>query len=414
VFLREQDTTETALSIAAPIATQFAKDLATEHILNPLMNKASKIFRKDEKKVIKVEQQALAALARSKGRALPPIPQQSNRSQPSSTAPVAFARVQRQRRPRITMGKRGEVCTVRHSEYIGEVTGSTNFATTSYAVNPALPNLFAWLANIAARFEQYKFKKLNFRVETENPTSQGGSVMIAVDYDVLDSAPLTKQALMAYKSAVRTAPWERVDMPLDLANDGGAYSLRYTRTGAIPTNADQKTYDLCDLYIATQNCNGASLELYVDYEVELHTPQFGNPIGAGNISSLATQTNGMTAGSPFGTSGGLWNQVVGSPGWVLSNDGKTFTCQYPGKYLCSVTAESATVISTGWTDPPTGTATINYHLSPSLGGSNTSAAQVLVVTALAGQTLVLTLGGVTVGSNMLTTFRSSPYSNSAN
>jgi len=164
---------------------------------------------------------------------------------------------------------------VRHKEYIKDIQGSAVFVNTAYAVQPAVPVLFPWLSSIAARYEQYQFRKLKFVFETEKPTSAGGSVMIAIDYDSSDAPAQSKLSLMSYHGAQRAPIWTSCAYDCDSKNLKNFGPKRFTRIGYIPSGLDIKTYDLGNFQIATQGCADASVigELYVEYEIELHTPQ---------------------------------------------------------------------------------------------------------------------------------------------
>lgn len=164
---------------------------------------------------------------------------------------------------------------VRHREYLKDIQGSALFVNTSYWIQPAVPVLFPWLSSIAARYEQYQFRKLKFCYETEKPTSAGGSIMLAIDFDASDSAAQSKASLMSYHGAQRAPVWSSCTVICDSKNLLNFGPKRFTRLGSLAPHQDVKTYDLGTLQVATQGCLDSSVigELYVEYEVELHTPQ---------------------------------------------------------------------------------------------------------------------------------------------
>lgn len=164
---------------------------------------------------------------------------------------------------------------VTHREYIKDIQGSATFVNTSQPIQPAIPIIFPWLSSIAARYEQYRFKKLHFCFETEKPTSSGGSLMMAVDYDASDAAALGKASLMSYYGAVRSPIWSECTFECDPRSLTGFGPRRFTRIGSLAGDQDIKTYDIGTFQIATQGCADASVigELYVEYTIELYTPQ---------------------------------------------------------------------------------------------------------------------------------------------
>lgn len=226
--------------------------------------------------------------------------------------------VAKTRVPTIKATNRGFVVT--HREYIQDVTAAdANFRNNTLSVNPGLATTFPWLSAIAGRFESYLFRRLHFIYEPICPTTTPGAVMMAVDYDAADSAPTSKVVLMAYRGAVRSAPWNitRFDATRgDLRKFG---VQRFVRTTSNPANTDLKTYDVGNFQIATQNTPGTPTtlgELYVEYEVEFYTPQIPTSVvrsqrnviqtakidipaaGAGNIV-LSSRIVGDTDSPPF-------------------------------------------------------------------------------------------------------------------
>jgi len=261
-----------------------------------------------------------------------------NQSRPQRVTPigrtqqvsVAQSRRITQSSPSIRMSGKGEICVVKHREYVQDLVGSTNYNVVSLPINPGLPALFLWLSSVAIRFESYRFRKLKFYYETESPTSQGGTILLGIDYDALDSPPVSKQQMMAYKSSVRAAPWSQCQLVADLLKDGEALPLRFVRSGTISTTNDLRLYDLGVFLMASQAAGGASGELYVEYEVELHTPNIAPGSGLEfQSSNLASQSQG----APFGTVPASVVVLGQGIGIILASDGTTFTFQQTGSYL---------------------------------------------------------------------------------
>jgi hypothetical protein len=133
--------------------------------------------------------------------------------------------------------------------------------------------VFPYLSNIAASFEYYKFRKLKLRYEPSCSTSTAGVVMLCIDYDASDAAPLGKTAFMMNQNATRCSSWSRSTMDL-VAKANGAQVKRFVLNDTPPPNTDVKMYNLGNLFIATQGSPAAPVgEIYVDYEVELSVPQ---------------------------------------------------------------------------------------------------------------------------------------------
>lgn len=318
-----------------------------------------------------------------------------------SQAPVSVSRVRRQTAPSIQMAGNGEKCRIRHREYVAEVSGSTSFATTSYVMQPGLQTLFNWLAAIAGQFEKYRFLAVRFCYETENATSQGGSIMYAFDWDVLDTAPLSKQELMSMKSSVRAAPWQEFCLELDMRD--AQKDWYYTRSGSVPSGADAKLYDMGNLVVASQNASGASGELYIEYDIELIVPQQNQSPISGRVVGAGT----MSATQLIGTSGAY--STGSNVGWSLGSDGSTYTCTVAGDYLFQHRLVGTTLVVTSAGSAPGGTATTTEILGVANTGG-TDASYTYIVRAQVGQTVAPSIDSAAAVSTSTTRIARYNYS----
>jgi len=173
--------------------------------------------------------------------------------------------------------------------------------------------------------------------------------MMAVDFDAADCAPVNKLEVMAFHNAVRSAVWEeccyRSDGP-DLQKFG---VQRYIRKGGLNPNLDIKTYDVGNLFIASQGEVDTSAigELYVVYDVELITPQLsGNEQESGRIITSSTTLN-----MPFLPP----NTQTGSSA-IHTNDVNSLDFDHPGCYM--LTCDFQGTVITGTLPALAGDATI--------------------------------------------------------
>jgi len=189
-------------------------------------------------------------------------------------------------------------CRIVHRELVTSVTGSVAFAVASTVqINPGLPLTFPWLSVQAQGWEKYKFNKLRFCSYTRTASTTPGSLILAVDYDAADSAPVNEQIASSYYSTQEDAPWKDICVDLDpkrLAED------RYIRTGALSSNLDIKTYDVGNLHVCTIDGTAVAWsKLWVEYDITLMNPQLPSA-GAAGAGALAGAT-AQTAAAPFGT-----------------------------------------------------------------------------------------------------------------
>lgn len=261
--------------------------------------------------------------------------------------------------------------TVRHTEYLDDIVSlaswSVNPAIQVYALNPGLVTSFPWLGNLAAGYEQYRFKKLAFRYRSRTGTGTSGTVYFSTQLDSADPDFASKEEMYAYSGTQSTAPW--IDMTHNCLLARGDYLKKYfIRTGELDSDEDSQLYDSGKFtFVPLQSVAGVLFgELLVDYEVELFNPKMNvADVGAG--AQLTTAATG-TSGSPF--AGGLTRLLWGAADFVgLSSNAITFA--QSGLYQISVRFQSsaanmaptdATVVSdTG----DVGINTVDFHGSSS-------------------------------------------------
>jgi hypothetical protein len=303
-------------------------------------------------------------------------------------APAALGSVQGASRPNFSSStSNGDLrVRVRHREYVTDITGSVAFAVAQYNINPGLASLFPWLSGLAALFESYKFNRLSFQYRTESSTSQVGKALLAVDWDVLDAAPLSKQAMMQERTKADGPTWVNFDLKCDLADLLKFGVQRYIRSGSQPAGSDLKTYDVGMLNVGSQGCTNAPVigELWIEYDVELITPNTSAGPPSGKIISGSAVSNAAI----FGTA----PTVTGNSSVAAS--GSTLTFAQPGMWLVDVIAQgtlSAITVTTG-------TVTV---ITSAIAGNVSEAiiSSVIEVTAV-GQTLIYSSPTGTVTSSI--------------
>jgi hypothetical protein len=266
-------------------------------------------------------------------------------------APVAHGLQYRSKAPNFKQTSRDSII-VRHREYLQDVSGSVAFTAITYSINPALIGTFPWLYSVANQYESYLFRKLHFIYEPACSTSTAGTIILCVDYDATDAAPSTKSQAMTYHNAVRSAAWEPVCYKAAV-EDLSKFKRRYTRAGALPANADVKMYDVGNLFLCTSIETGTAIigELYVEYEVELQTPQ-QNAIAGQQIGSAYLTAGGTFAtATPFGSTpvvtaqtGGVWS--IGLVGTSVA-----IFCNVASQFLVEVSYSVSASGTVGWTTP---------------------------------------------------------------
>lgn len=221
---------------------------------------------------------------------LPPIPQTSRRSgmnRPSVTvAPTSIAVERRSNMPREKTSRGGGTWkSVSGSELvISSLQGSTSFLTQAIIpINPGLPNSFPWLSATAAKWQQYRVKKLVVRYVPIAATSTQGEVMLVPEYDPTNLPPTTEVQAMNNYGAVADSCWAPFLCPLDVKAMMALGPRRFVRTTNLA--GDIKTYDVASIFVCTNNQTSTSTigKIYLDYEFEFFLPNNSPPNSQGTI-----------------------------------------------------------------------------------------------------------------------------------
>jgi hypothetical protein len=285
---------------------------------------------------------------------------------------------------------------VRHREYLRDINATVAFTLTPFNINPGLVSTFPWLAAVADQFEQYRFRGLVFEfkslssdsVLSSSTSSALGSVIMATQYDVLDSPFPNKFNMENYEYANSSKPSCSFYHPIECARNQTTITEQYVRSGSVPAGADQRFYDLGTFNIATvgmQAASGVCGELWCTYEIELLKPKLTTDEG---YSILTDHYRLGTAASanPFGTTSVL---AAGSNiNGTFNTAGTIYT--FPsfivdGKYLIlwSVIGGSVTLVNPAISSPGNGLAVLAYW-NNDVSGSITIPNATVTTTAVVG------------------------------
>jgi len=205
-------------------------------------------------------------------------------------------------------------CTVVEDEFISAVTvgNQPNFNAVAYPINPGQSQTFPWLAKEAAQWEKYTFEMLEFYYKREvsefATAGQQGKVIMSVDYDASDAPPSSKQQMEDTDPHVDNMPCENNRLRLNRRDMHGLVNLpKYVRIGGLPGSTDIKTYDVGNLFVATQGIpsNTEVGELRVRYRVKFEIPVLESVTTApannqvGLYRGINVNTSGVTTVQPM-------------------------------------------------------------------------------------------------------------------
>lgn len=311
----------------------------------------------------------------------------SRNFRPAQAAPVALQSQFQYTDPIVTATSDG--CIVEHTERIATINGSVAFTVTTIPCQPGLVTSNPWLANIANRYESYKPVSIEYNYKNKCSSAFLGDVTLAFDFDAADPAPGSTLVMESYACSKNTSPWLDVRMPLTQKNMKKEKEW-YTRSQALAANLDIKTYDLGNLYIATEGQAAATLVGYVykTYKYHFLTPQlnFSDVVVGGLVTGGGTQTGA----NPFGSVPVVDTQSIG----ISVDTGSVITLAYPGTYTSAVT-----IVGTVLSAPAANLSTGGTFISTTnvINSAATSSLQNLIfVTTVPNVTLTYSLTATTV------------------
>lgn len=226
----------------------------------------------------------------------------------------------------VTKLEKGEMRIV-HSEYIGDLissgtTGTTNFVSQSYGINPGNSGTFPWLSSTAINFQDYKFKKLVFEYRplvsestatTAATLTSMGAVIMATQYDSTQGAYTTKSIMENADYTVSAKPSSKMVHAIECKPKFNPLGTLYVSgsqglSNSGLTNDDIRMQNLGIFQVASSNIPIAGStaldlgEIWVHYDIELYKPQLNaglsNLLSGHWVNSAATGSQATT--TPFG------------------------------------------------------------------------------------------------------------------
>lgn len=201
---------------------------------------------------------------------------------------------------------------VTHREYLGDVVSSSTasaFQNTVYNVNPGIAETFPWLSVIAQNFDQWQPNGIvvSFKSTSSefNGASQAlGTVIIASDYDLLDSAYTSKVEMENSQFAVSCKSSENIMHPIECAPGERPIKTLKCRSATTPSD-NLQWYDLCTVQVATQGIAGTSVtlgELWITYDITFYKEQlYGSLKGQTILFYQSTSSSSISTSDYFGT-----------------------------------------------------------------------------------------------------------------
>lgn len=234
---------------------------------------------------------------------------------------------------------------IQHKEFITDITATTDFSNESFSINPGLSRTFPYLSGIAQNFEQYRILGMVFTFKSTSADSLNstntalGSMLLATDYNALDSPYATKAGFLASTFSNSGKPASDILHPIECSSHvSSGPAQRYIRSGTNTDGiGDLRLYDWGNFQIGSVGNQASSVvgELWVSYSVELVNPQLTIPRGL-NLNNYYAQVTPATVTNarPFGTSSDI---LIGADtiGLLIADNVVSLPVGTTGNYIVS-------------------------------------------------------------------------------
>lgn len=211
--------------------------------------------------------------------------------------------------------------TVSRREYVMRVTApaQTEFSCTSFAINPGLSGVFAWLSQVACNYDEYELKHLIFHykpvISQASQSGSMGSILMSANYNAGAPKFASFREMAEYAGSLETRICDEAlfGVECDPTKHSSA-PIEFIRSGTVPVGEDIKTYDLATFQLATSDIDAISFpvgtllgHLYVEYEVTLGKPKLFAALGKQIYQDMFRGLATVTLAEPF-TAAPVYNQ----------------------------------------------------------------------------------------------------------
>lgn len=212
--------------------------------------------------------------------------------------------------------------TYSHCEYLGDVTGSSEWELTQFHVNPGLPEVFPWLSGVASNFQKYRIDGLVFYIRSTSSVAIAstdnlalGTVMGGFQHNVYDKAPGSKLEFLALSGARSGKPSEDHIFPMECDRSKNVFGNLLVRTVGVVD--DLAKYDHAVFNLATVGFPGEYYlgELWVSYKLTLMAPKVESAVPVLSTLPVATTSAGVTTYTPRYMPSTMF--TVGSNSWFI-------------------------------------------------------------------------------------------------
>lgn len=185
-------------------------------------------------------------------------------------------------------GAEGDRVRVRKAEYLGPLTVSvgTAFAPTAYILNPGNSTTFPWLSTVAQCYEEWIPHGVLFRFKstasTNSTSTNLGSVAMATEYDVYDSAPAGKVAMLQMSASTTSSVSNDLVFGVECDPRFNPMGIFFIIPPSGVMQGSNREYILGTNYVVANEAAVAGVvgELWIEYDITLQKAQFAQGLQA--------------------------------------------------------------------------------------------------------------------------------------
>jgi len=207
--------------------------------------------------------------------------------------------------------------TISHSEYVGDISGTTAFNLASYKINPTNSILFPWLANQASCYQEYQIEGMIIEYRSTSASALNstntalGTIILSCNYDCDAPNFSNKFQMENFAGAISASPNHNVYYGIECKRSKTVESKLYT---TVSGDDDRLSY-LGNLQIATIGMQSAAVvgELWVHYKVRLMKPKAALVSSATDFFQIGFRGTSVLPATPWGPAA-TSTQIINSHG----------------------------------------------------------------------------------------------------
>jgi hypothetical protein len=261
----------------------------------------------------------------------------------------------------------GSDIIIAHEEYIQDIFPTTGFAINTFINNPGNPVLMPWMSQIASLYEEFEllgmvycYKSTCAQVAATSTNMGLGTVVIATDYDCLDTNFANKRAMEAAEFSTSSSPLEHQCHPIECDPKRSVLATHYVAPGIanVAAVAGDARFSVPSVTtVGTVNMptsTGTAIgELWCSYHVRCSRPVLEG------ITGTFSQHIAFTTKQSTNVVNNIRNTLIGGLGFTFATygtasiGGLVLQATAPGRYVIVINSNFSNVTTATFTPSTT-------------------------------------------------------------